>query len=211
MKLSPKSITGVVAASIAAVSTTVAVVLKKKSSAARILPQPRASFSASEWAEHAQKWPVNFKEQASEAVSQVESMVKDANQLSAREKAVADAKQHKAATPAKKPAKAPRSASKQETKQAKPEPKKSPTVTPVVKEPVVIGDEPGQVKAFSPAYKKVIKSAYKDALVDDSATLELYGKTYGLGARGHKIVDAEYPGVLYAADDIVKLYKKISS
>ena len=75
----------------------------------------------------------------------------------------------------------------------------------------VIGDGPGQLKPFSPAYRKLIAEIRNDAVADDAVTLELYGKTYGLGARGHKIVDAALPGTLYDASDIEKLYNKAQS
>lgn len=74
---------------------------------------------------------------------------------------------------------------------------------------VVIGDEPWQVKAFSAEYKKVIERAFKEASKDDTVTLELYGKTYGLGARGEKIESGELPGTVYNAQDIAKLHKKL--
>lgn len=76
---------------------------------------------------------------------------------------------------------------------------------------VVIGDEPGQIKAFSTEYKEVVERAFKESSADGTVTLELYGKTYGLGARGEKIEDGELPGTVYNAADIAKLHKKLTS
>jgi len=83
------------------------------------------------------------------------------------------------------------------------------TVAPA--EQIVIGEEPGQVKAFSAEYRKIINKVFKEASNDETVTLELFGKTYGLGAKGQKIEDTALPGTLYNAADIAKLHKKLES
>jgi hypothetical protein len=83
------------------------------------------------------------------------------------------------------------------------------TAIPVAQ--VFIGDEPGQVKAFGTEYKKIVNKAFKEASDDDTVTLELFGKTYGLGARGEKIERDSVTGTLYSAEDIKKLKKKVES
>lgn len=192
MKFSPLPTTGIAVAAVAAISAT-AVALKKKG---KKIVKPIASFTAQEW-EDVKNWP------AVKAVigENPQETPTDNNESTA----VSDAET------------APVAEENTDSEEATAEESSTPEVAAAVDtasdvpKRVVIGDEPGQVKASSAEYRKIVNKAFKDASKDDSVTLELYGKTYGLGAKGQKIEGSDLPGTLYTAGDIAKLHKKLSA
>lgn len=70
-----------------------------------------------------------------------------------------------------------------------------------------IGSGHQELEAFSPEYKEFIERVNTSALGNENVTLELTGKTYGLGAKGVTVDSI----TRYTKSDIAKLYKKSQS
>lgn len=193
MKFSPLPTTGVAVAAVAAISAT-AVALKKKG---KKITEPITSFTAKEW-EELKDWPA-----VKSLLKDSGSTKEDAEEAKQAEYSDSDSKEGMEKDTAEETT----SPADDQSEEKEKESVKN-TEYPVAQ--VVIGDGPGQVKAFGAEYKKIINRAFKEASNDDTVTLELFGKTYGLGAKGQKIEDAPLPGTLYNAEDITKLHKKLA-
>lgn len=90
----------------------------------------------------------------------------------------------------------------------------SPTTQPLI----IVGDGDGEISRKSEEYRRIIENAYQKSLNDDSYTLVLFGKLYGLGARGVKVDEfalnskgETVQGHEYNSEAISKLLKALES
>lgn len=71
----------------------------------------------------------------------------------------------------------------------------------------------GAIKAFSPAYKALVKKAVKQAEKDENYRLYTTGSTYGLGSRGSSILKVGPASYIHVYDlkNLKKLMSKLTS
>lgn len=78
-------------------------------------------------------------------------------------------------------------------------------------EPIILGDsaENGEISKKSDEFRSIVHEAYGAAMADPEFTLVLFGKTFGVGARGTKITQNGMDGRSYNTDEIGSIRNKL--